>query len=234
MEWLVRLLEPELAVPLSLDSSSPEVLEAGLLASPSASGPLLLNSASLERLEVLDLAAGGRCAVVLSSIRRGGKVPGVDERLRCAESMVQEALDRGMAPGDCYVDLLVLPAGIECDAGTTFLDASRAFRARLGCEIHVVGGLSNISFGLPSRRLLNEVFVALAVDAGVDAGILDPVALPLDRVRALERTSPQFCLASAVVLGEDRFATEYLAAHRAGVFAGAFSGPPLVAPQAGR
>ncbi len=218
MAWLVRLLEPELGVPLSLDSSSPEVLEAGLRASRAPSGPLLLNSASLERLEVLDLAAELHAAVVLSAVRGGGAAPGIRERLECAEAMLEAALARGVAPAACHVDLLVLPAGIECDGGSTFLGASRAFRANHGPEVHITGGLSNISFGLPNRRLLNETFVALAMDAGVDSGILDPASVQLDHVRTLERTSHPFRLAAAVVLGDDRFATEYLAAHRGGAF----------------
>jgi hypothetical protein len=217
MEWLVRLLEPELGVPLSLDSSSPEVLEAGLRASCARSGRLLLNSASLERPRVVDLAAELGASVVLSAVRRGGTAPGIGERLEGAETMLRAALARGLAPGACHVDLLVLPAGIECDAGSTFLGASRAFRAGHGPGVHITGGLSNISYGLPNRRLLNETFVALAMDAGVDAGILDPVTVGLDRVRALERSSLRFRLAAAVVLGHDEFATEYLAAHRAGI-----------------
>jgi cobalamin-dependent methionine synthase I len=216
MQWLVRLLEPALGVPLSLDSSSPEVLEAGLRASCARSGPLLLNSASSERLEVLDLAVELDAAVVLSAVRRGGAAPGIAQRLECAEAMLQAAIARGLAPGACHVDLLVLPAGIECDAGSTFLGASRVLRDEHGPGIHITGGLSNISFGLPNRRLLNETFVALAMDAGVDAGILDPVSVHLDHVRALDWTSDRFRLAAAVVLGEDEFATDYLAAHRAG------------------
>jgi 5-methyltetrahydrofolate--homocysteine methyltransferase len=230
MEWLVRLLEPELGVPLALDSSSSEVLDAGLRASQAPCGQLLLNSASLERQEVLGVAAELHAAVVLSAVWRKGAVPGITQRLESAETMLRAALGCGLPQGDCYVDLLVLPAGIECDAGSTFLGASRAFRAAFGHEVHLIGGLSNISFGLPNRRLLNEVFVALALDASVDTGILDPVTVQIDRVRALERSSRQFRLAAAVVLGDDRFAAEYLAAHRAG----ALLEPPVAVPIEGR
>jgi 5-methyltetrahydrofolate--homocysteine methyltransferase len=216
MQWLVAVLEPELDVPLSLDSSSAAVLEAGLRASRSASGRVLLNSASEERLEVLELAVELRAAVVLSAVKDGRVAPGVPERLRCAEAVLEAALARGLSPADCHVDLLVLPAGVDPRGGSTFLEASRAFRAAHGDEIHITGGLSNISFGLPNRRLLNDAFVALALDAGVDSGILDPVAVQLDRVQGLDRDSRQFQRAAAVVLGSDEFAGDYLAAYRAG------------------
>jgi cobalamin-dependent methionine synthase I len=224
MAWLVRLLEPELGIPLSLDSSSAEVLEAGLRASAAASGPLLLNSASVERLEVLDVAAELRAAVVLSAVRGGGAAPGIDERLDWAETMLRAALDRGLSPADCHVDLLVLPAGLACDAGTTFLTSSRAFRASHDPAVHITGGLSNISFGLPARRVLNDAFVAMAIDAGVDSGILDPIAVRLDRIAGMDRSSEAFRLAADVILGNDEYAARYLAAYRAGALTGSAVG----------
>lgn len=230
MAWLVRLLETALEVPLSIDSASPEVLAAGLRASGAPCGPLLLNSASIERPEVLDLAAGLDARVVLSAVRRGGAAPGVRDRLECADVLLLAALERGLAPSDCYVDMLVLPAGLDVHGGAAYLEACRAFRAEHGTRVHVTGGLSNISFGLPNRRLLNDTFVALALDAGVDSGILDPLAIQVDRVRSTDRTTQRFQLAADVVLGVDEFATAYLAAHRAGVLAE----PALVAPQEGR
>jgi hypothetical protein len=217
MAWIVRLLEPELSVPLSLDSSGPEVLEAGLRASAGASRRPLLNSASVERPGVLDLAARLGAGVVLSAVCGGGTAPGIDERLDCASTMLRAALDQGLSQADCFVDLLVLPAGIESGAGTTFLTASRAFRAAHGPEVHITGGLSNISFGLPARRVLNDAFVAMAIEAGVDSGILDPVAVQLDRVTAMSRSSLPFRLASEVILGKDPYAARYLAAYRAGL-----------------
>ena len=227
MAWLVGLLEPELGVPLSLDSSGPEVLEAGLRASRAPSGPPLLNSAAPQRLEVLDLAAELHAGVVLSAVRGGGAPPGIEERLDCAETMLEEALDRGLPAADCHVDLLVLPAGIDCGAGTTFLGASRAFRAAHGRDIHITGGLSNISFGLPARRVLNDTFVAMALDAGVDSGILDPLAVQLDRVAAMSRTSFGYRQAAAVILGTDEHAANYLAAYRAGLLAAAERTEPV-------
>ena len=71
----------------------------------------------------------------------------------------------------------------------------------------------------PNRRLLNDTFVALAIDAGVDSGILDPVTVRVGADPAADRSSDRFRLAAAVILGTDAFAREYLAAHRAGALA---------------
>ncbi|MHB8960767.1 MAG: dihydropteroate synthase [Candidatus Limnocylindrales bacterium] len=220
MGWLVRLLEPALAVPVSLDSSSTAVLEAGFRASTASAGPLLLNSASAERPEALDLAAAQRAAVVLSAAGRGSLPSGVQGRLDNAGAIYAQALERGIAPADCHVDLLVLPVAVDAESGNAFLEAARRFRAANGPEVRLTGGLSNVSFGLPNRRLLNDAFVALALDAGVDSGIVDPTSLDVERVRGLDRIARPFAMAADVLTGADEFAVEYLAAHRAGELEG--------------
>jgi 5-methyltetrahydrofolate--homocysteine methyltransferase len=216
MAWLVRLLEPALAVPVALDSSSPAVLDAGFRASTAPAGALLLNSASAERPEALGLAVEHGAAVVLSAAGRGALPSTSEARLANAAEIYDAALERGLAPRDCHVDLLVLPVGVDAEAGSAFLDAARCFRDEHGPEVRLTGGLSNVSFGLPNRRLLNDAFVALAIDAGVDSGIVDPLALDVDRVRGLDRDARPFRMAVDVLTGADAFAMDYLAAHRAG------------------
>ncbi len=220
MEWLVRLLEPALAVPVSLDSSSLAVLEAGFRASATPAGALLLNSASAERPEALDVAASHRAAVVLSAAGKGSLPSTVQARLDNAGAIYAQALERGIAPADCHVDLLVLPVAVDAGAGSAFLGAARRFRAEYGPEVRLTGGLSNVSFGLPNRKLLNDAFLAMAMDAGVDSGIVDPIAVDLGRVRGLDRGARPFVMAADVLTGTDEFAMEYLTAHRAGELEG--------------
>jgi 5-methyltetrahydrofolate--homocysteine methyltransferase len=220
MEWLVRLLEPALAVPVSLDSSSLAVLEGGFRASGARSGPLLLNSASAERPEALDLAAANGAAVVLSAAGSGALPSTVQGRLDNADVIYAAAMERGIDPADCHVDLLVLPVAVDAEAGTAFLDAARRFRAEHGPEVRITGGLSNVSFGLPNRKLLNDAFIALAMDAGVDSGIVDPIAVDIARIRSLDRGARPFQVAADVLTGVDQFAMDYLAAHRAGELEG--------------
>jgi hypothetical protein len=220
MEWLVRLLEPALQVPISLDSSSLAVLAAGFRASAAPAGPLLLNSASAERPEALDLAVEHKAAVVLSAAGKGALPSTVQGRLENADAIYDAALERGVAPASCHVDLLVLPVAVDAEAGNNFLNAVREFRATHETEVRLTGGLSNVSFGLPNRRLVNEAFVALAMDAGVDSGIIDPIAVDIPRIRGLDRAAKPFQMATDVLTGVDMFAMEYLAAHRAGELEG--------------
>jgi 5-methyltetrahydrofolate--homocysteine methyltransferase len=216
MEWLVGLLEPALTVPLSLDSSSVSVLEAGFRASVAPSGPLLLNAASAERPEALDLAADHGASVVLSAAGTGALPSSVEARIANANQIYAAARERGILAAACHVDLLVLPVGVDAESGSSFLQAARRFRDLHGPEVRLTGGLSNVSFGLPNRKLLNDVFVALAMDAGVDSGIIDPVSLDVGRIAGLDREGKAFRLAADVLTGVDMFAVEYLTAHRAG------------------
>jgi Pterin binding enzyme len=219
MEWLVRLLQPALAVPVSVDSSSIAVLEAGLRASTAISGPILLNSASADRPEALDLAAAGGAAAVLSAAGRGALPSTVQDRLDNATVIYGAAQDLGLSPRDCHVDLLVIPVSVDGEAGNAFLEAARRFRADHGRDVRITGGLSNVSFGLPNRKLLNDTFLALAMDAGVDSGIIDPVAIDVARIRNIDRGAPPFQMAANVLTGADEFAIEYITAHRAGELA---------------
>ncbi len=176
----------------------------------------MLNSASAERPEALDLAAANGAAVVLSAAGVGGLPGTVEGRVANAEAIYTAAAERGIAPADCHVDMLVLPVGVDSEAGKSFLGAVRAFRAGHGPEVRLTGGLSNVSFGLPNRRLVNDVFLALAMDAGVDSGIVDPNVVSPERVRSMDRDAKPFRMAADVLTGVDMFAMEFLTAHRAG------------------
>ena len=148
MEWLVRLLEGAAGVPLSLDSSSMPVLEAGFRASAAPRGPLMLNSASAERPEALDLAAANGAAVVLSAAGAGGLPSTVEGRVSNAEAIYAQAGERGIAAADCHVDMLVLPVGVDSGAGSTFLGAVRRFRAGRGREVRLTDMKGSVVQGL--------------------------------------------------------------------------------------
>jgi 5-methyltetrahydrofolate--homocysteine methyltransferase len=241
MTWLVEVVEGSATVPVAIDSSDVAVLAAGVaaatrpasvadtrpagvaastrpagVASTRPAGRLLLNSASLERPEVLDLAAANGCAVILGAGGRAGMPANADERVANAVELIGAALDRGIPSELLYVDPLVLPVAVEPDAPGHVLEAARRLRVVHGDRIHVTGGLSNVSFGMPQRRLLNDVFIDLAAEAGIDSGIIDPVASDLARVFSADRDDRPYRLAADLLLGRDPFGGEYVAAFRAG------------------
>ena len=219
MRWLVAAVEDATPAALALDSSAPEVLRAGLESATRAGGAPLLNSASLERLDVLDLAAAERCAVVLGAVGERGMPASAQDRVANAERIVEEATRRGMALGALHVDPLVLPVAVEPEVGAWFLEAVRMLRGTYGPEIHLTGGLSNVSFGLPLRKLLNDVFIDLAAEAGADSGIIDPVASDPRRIFAQDRSTRAYRLAADLLTGRDPYGMEFLAAYRAGELA---------------
>jgi 5-methyltetrahydrofolate--homocysteine methyltransferase len=219
MKWLVAAVGPVSSVPLSIDSSDAAVLEAGLEAlDPSWAGGAtpMVNSANVERPEVLDLARGRGTPLVLSCT--GKSMPsGTQDRIDRAEEIIGMAYDKGLPPEALHVDPLIIPIGVDPMAGGAYLDAVTTIRERFGDEIHITGGVSNISFGMPARRIISDVFLDLCVGAGQDSGIVDPVA---DIGAALnpDRESRAYALARAMLTGEDAFGMQFIEAFRAGEF----------------
>ena len=113
MRWLVRAVEPLSTVPLSIDSSNQEILLAGIETCSGTAGLPLLNSASLERIEALDLARqhGGQAVVTAAGER--GMPADAEARLANASRMVEAALAKGLALGDLYVDPLIFPISVD-------------------------------------------------------------------------------------------------------------------------
>jgi 5-methyltetrahydrofolate corrinoid/iron sulfur protein methyltransferase len=215
MEWLVAAVGPVSSVPLCIDSSDAVVLEAGLDAVDPAWGATpMITSASTERPEVLELVKERGTPVVLSCT--GASMPsGTQDRIERAEEIIGMATDLGLPLDSLHVDPLVIPIGVDPMAGGAFMDAVRTIRERFGEEIHITGGVSNISFGLPARRIISDVFLDLCVEAGLDSGIIDPVA---DVAAALnpDREARAYTLARAMLTGEDAFGMAFIEAFRAG------------------
>jgi 5-methyltetrahydrofolate--homocysteine methyltransferase len=216
MRWLVEAVEDATAVALALDSSSAEVLRAGLAACSRRVGSPLLNSAAHDRLDVLHLAAAEGCPVVLSATGVDGIPANADGRVANARAMIEAATARGLSLDDLHVDALVMPVAVDPEVGGCFLDAVRALRAAFGPELHLTGGLSNVSFGLPARRLINDVFIDLAATAGADSGIIDPVANDPRRIFGLDRAARSYRCAADLLTGADPYGGEFLRAFRAG------------------
>ena len=221
MRWLVGVIEAYSSVPLSIDSSNLEIIEAGMDAAGSRSGPPLLNSASLERLEALDLAVSAGGPVIVTAAGDAGMPSNAEERVQNADRMIEAATERGISKDRLYVDPLVFPISVDGDFGDHCLDAIRELRERHGPEIHITGGMSNVSFGLPNRRLINDAFLMLAIGAGADSGIIDPVTNPPERALALDRSARPLELALDplglfVLSGADRHCKAYMKAYRKG------------------
>jgi 5-methyltetrahydrofolate--homocysteine methyltransferase len=220
MRWLVRMLAPLVDIPLSIDSSNLEIIGAGVAAATEAAGtrvgPPMLNSASLERIAALELAARLKGPVVVTAAGESGMPANTQERVVNASRMIEASLAAGIGLDRIFVDPLVFPIAVDGEYGRHCLDAIAELRRHFGTEIHITGGMSNVSFGLPNRRLLNDAFLILAIESGADSGIVDPTAVNLQRTLVADRTSRPFQLALDVLTGVDENCRAYMKAYRAG------------------
>ncbi len=214
--WTIRIAQEAAGIPISVDSSSPEVLEAGLEMCATDIGRPLVNSVSLERPDAIALAERFHACVIASAAGETGLPSTAEERVANLERLMPMLEEAKLAADDIHIDPLVLPISVDSQNGQRFLASVRAIRERFGPEIHIVAGLSNVSFGMPRRPLINRVFSWLAVEAGADGGIVDPAQINLDVLQSMDTGSEAFENARALLLGDDEFGMEFIAACREG------------------
>jgi 5-methyltetrahydrofolate--homocysteine methyltransferase len=198
----IQLVQSLTDLPLSIDSSIVEALEAGLAV---YNGKALVNSVTGEdeRLErVLPLVKKYGAAVVAISNDETGISVDPDVRFAVAKHIVERALDHGIPREDVVVDPLLMPIGAMPTAGR------QVFRilGRLRDELHVNStcGASNVSFGLPNREGINGAFLAMAIASGLTSAITNPIA---EGVRTA-------VMAADVLQGNDQDAARWIRTHR--------------------
>ena len=199
MTALINLVQGLTDVPLCIDSSVPEALEAGLQA---AEGRPLLNSVTgeEERLEfVLPLVKKYNVPVVAISNDDTGISEDPEVRFAVAKKIVERAADFGIPAHDIVVDPLVMPIGAMATAGKQVFTLVRRLREELG--VNTTCGASNISFGLPNRHGINNAFLPMAMGAGMTSAIMNPVALPVTQTKIAEKKAE--IAAAGIILPED-------------------------------
>ncbi len=219
MRWLVRMVRANSELPLSIDSSKIEILEAGLEAGADHPKRMLLNSASLERPQALELAKEYNAQVVVSAAGESGMPASAEERVDHTSQMIEKALALDLPLADLYIDPLIFPISVDSQFGHHSFDAIRQLRAKYGSEIHITGGFSNVSFGLPCRHLINDVFLVLAAEVGADSAIIDPTTTKLEDTFEMDRESRPYQLAEDMLLGKDEYCASFLRAYRKGELA---------------
>ena len=169
----IRLVQSVTEVPLSIDSSIIEALEAGIEA---YDGKPLINSVTGEQ-EVLDrvlpLVARNGAAVVAISNDETGISEDPDIRFDVAKKIVGAANDYGIPTKDVVVDPLVMPIGAMSNAGKQVFHLVRRLRDELG--VNTTCGASNVSFGLPNRHVITGTFLSMAISAGMTSAIMNPL-----------------------------------------------------------
>lgn len=216
IRWIAGVVQQQSTLPLSIDSSNPVILKAGLEACDPVRGRPMVNSVSLERQDAIKVSAEFKAVVIASAAGEKDLPSDTEQRLANISRLMPKLEAAGIRGGDIYIDPLVFPVATDSNNAKGFLDAVTALRRQYGADIHITGGLSNVSFGMPCRKLINQVFTWLAVEAGADSGILDPLQMNSKILSAVDTTTDSFQLAKALLTGEDLFGVEYITAHREG------------------
>ena len=199
---MLRTVQAAVDVPICIDSSVIEALEAGLSV---YEGRALVNSVTAEedRLqEILPLVSDYDAAVIGLANDETGIPETPEKRLECARTIVTAAADFGIARDDVVIDPLAMTVGADPSAVRTTLETISLIRDELG--VNMCLGASNVSFGLPDRHALNAAFLPMAMAAGLTSAIMSTGRTVVDAVRA-----------SDLLLGHDEWGANWIAAHRA-------------------
>jgi 5-methyltetrahydrofolate--homocysteine methyltransferase len=202
LKSMLRTVQDAVEVPICIDSSVIEALEAGLSV---YEGRALVNSVTAEdeRLEeILPLVARHDAAVIGLANDETGIPETPEQRLACARKIVSAAGDHGIAPEDVVIDPLAMTVGADTEAVTTTLRTISLLRDELG--VNMCLGASNVSFGLPERHVLNAGFLPMAMAAGLTSAIMSTAEVCVRSVRAAD-----------LLLGHDPWGASWIAAHRA-------------------
>lgn len=205
LKWLIDVVQDVTDTPLCIDSPNPRVIEAVF---KYANKPGMLNSISEEgdKCDVLlPLMAGNTWEVVGLTCDDRGIPNNLETKLDITKIMVEKADKYGITPDRIHIDPCVMALSTENNSMLNFAEEIRSIKA-LFPTIHVTGAISNISFGLPVRGLINKTAMAFAIQAGMDSAVMDP----------LNREMRETIFATYTLLGQDKHCRKYSKAFRAG------------------
>ena len=207
LKWLVNLVQDEVDVPLSLDSPNPEALRAAM---GEVNQTPLINSVSGEKdriKNVLPIVVEHKCPVILLAVSDSGLPKGIDDRMEVIRYLIGLAREHKIPDDKMFIDPLIMTISTGNEHGNIALSTMKAVREEFP-QVHLTGGLSNISFGMPVRGILNQSFISMAIAAGLDSAITDPT----------DRNMLATLLAGETLIGKDPYCKNYNGAYRRGLF----------------
>ena len=208
LSWMVKEVQDELnQMPLCIDSPSAEAVAAALKVHK---GQALLNSISGEKERydsLVPLVKEYGCKVVLLCMDdESGIPPDADTRFRIASQVIEKLQSESVRQDDIYIDPLIQPISVSTKNGLSAAETIMMVREKYP-DVHAICGLSNISYGLPQRKLLNQAYLVMCAAYGLDAVILDPE----------DKRMMELVYASEALLDRDPFCGGYLKAYRKGL-----------------
>ncbi len=216
MTRTVEVAQKASSVPISIDSSNSDIIEAGLKAYKNNGVSPLINSVAFERPEVFEMALSYKANVIAMATSETGMPQDEDDRIENAKKILDELARIGFSLDKIYLDVIVFPISVNSEYGNHYFDAVRKIREEYGGQLHIGMGLSNVSFGMPMRKLINQAFIYLGLESGINAGLIDPIQIKLEEVYKIDTTSEKMGLAIDMLTGKDEFCVNYLQAYRDG------------------
>ncbi len=205
MKWLLEIVQGATDLPLCLDSPDPRILE---MAYALVDTPPIVNSISLEknRLDpMIRFLKGKECKIIALCMDDSGMPKTEEDIINRAKKMVSELEKIGMKRDDIYVDPLIQPMSVDNNNGKMVMNAVKTIMQDIK-GVHTTGGLSNISYGLPKRKIVNRNFLLMMMANGFDSAIMDP--LDKDVMVALKT--------GEMLAGHDDYCMNFLKSVRAG------------------
>lgn len=212
LKWLIDIVQEAVDTPICIDSPNPEFLKEVI---PFIKKPGLINSVNLEMVDGTDL---DKCDIIfplmegtdwqviaLTCDSIHGTPQDVPTRVEITKGMVEKAAKYGITPDRIHIDPLVMALSTDNNSLINFIDSITQIKA-IYPTIKITSGLSNISFGMPLRKLINQNFMTISIYAGMDSAIMDP--LNKDIMNSIYSTE--------ALLAKDRHCRKFSAAYRKG------------------
>ena len=207
LPWLVEIVQEVVDKPCSIDSPNPKALESALKVHK---GVQMINSITAEKSrydDVIKLVKQYDAKIVALLIDDANGISPSDEvRTKIGIELINKMHEDGIQYENMYIDPLIQPISTDSNMGLVALNTIANIKQNFP-EVHFMCGLSNISFGLPNRGLLNRTYLAMCMHAGLDGAVLDPG----------NRKMMGMIFAGEALLNKDRFTKKYLKAHRKGL-----------------
>ncbi len=205
MAWVVDSVSGNVKIPLSIDSPDPKAVEAAI---DIIKGPVLINSISLEKERfsgLIPIAQEFKCPVIGLLIEDGNLPVDAESRMKVADKLITRLTEKGVEHGSVFIDPMVQPLSTSMNGLTEIFSFVRKFRSDFP-DVHLICGLSNVSFGLPNRKLINRAFLAAMMTLGMDSAICDP----------LDKDLMGLIAAQEALLGKDEFCMKFISLSRSG------------------
>lgn len=206
LKWLIEIVQEVTEKPLCIDSPDPKVIKAAV---PLAAHPPMVNSITLEteRMEaILPVVAEYKTKVIGLCQSEGAMAETADDKLKMAEQLVEKVTGAGIPIDDLYIDPLVYPISTDNRLALATLEAIRRIMNDFP-GVHTTCGLTNVSYGLPARKLVNRTFLTATIFSGLDSAILDPTDKQLYATLK----------AALAVSAQDEYCMAFIAAFRGGM-----------------